>query len=198
MINMSLKIETRKVAKRLHAIQRNDIPGAKRAAWKRAGAKVNTEVATYLYNSLGVQKWQRTGVLMTGLGGGQRKGKGSRISVTGYNKRIDGISVYLRTRGLNPLGTKYKDAKYSENKGKKRKWVRASGRKYNGRRVPGRWLPGYILDYDKSPLPKAATIPFTAAHRLNAARIAKQYGMKTFKKRFEHEFNRRLGRRGSR
>ena len=185
MLKASVAIKADKALRNLRLIHTKDIPAAKAAAFNRAGQKVGTEVSTYLYNTLGVQKWQVGGY----------KGRGGRIGRTKYIRKMDGIRIYFRHRDINPTGTKHRAANVSEGSGGR---VKASGRTYEkARKRPGKYGQGYIYLRGREEGKRVASIDINQAHISNFRRITKSIGPNVFADRFEHEFNRRLRRRGS-
>jgi len=190
MIKLGVSIVTKQVSKNLKAIREKDIPAAKGSAFVRAGAKVNTEVATYLSNTLGVPKWMVAGVRVPGING-KKSSKGSRIGRTKYIKRLDGMFIFFRYDGLNPGGNIHKQAKLTAS----RRGVRKHGRSYPNAFVKNYGYFPSIYSRTDAGL-KLESIKITRGHVSNVRRLTKHWGVLTFKKRFDHEFSRRLKRRG--
>ena len=93
--------------RRMKKIQRDYIPAAKKAAFRRATLSVVSDVSTKIAAGLNVPRWMVRGVNVTEAGsdGGNKKSSGARMGRSGYIRRIDGAIIYLRHTHINPAGT---------------------------------------------------------------------------------------------
>lgn len=190
MIKAAAATSVKKARKNLSDIMQKDIPGAKRAAYKRAGTQAISTASRQLATRLRVPVWMVRG----------QRGKGSRFGLSyfvprGTQKGRESAAVYLRYRHINPTGTKHKAAKVTTTK----RGVRAAGRLFeNAYHDEGRWGNGVIMVRESGGRKRIARIEITDGDVAQVRRTLDMVFPKAFKKRFEHEFNRRVSRRGAR
>jgi len=191
-IRIAAKVYAKGALRKLRKIQKADIPAAKRSAFVRAGATVVTRAATKVAKGAGVPKWMVQGGTVE-YGSDKKRNRHSRFGRSGYSKKRDGIAIYFRYGHLNPGGTQLKETKLSTTK----RGVRFRKHRYSdafvGRRRYGQ--TAYIRDGKSLTVAKIEIARWAPGVVKNTVRTV---GPKEFKKRFEHEFKRRIKRRGAR
>ncbi|RLC36255.1 hypothetical protein DRH27_05485 [Candidatus Falkowbacteria bacterium] len=194
MIKAGVVIQSKKAAKVMRDIYTKDIPRAKASAFNRAGESGSGKAATAVAKDVNVPRWMIAGA--GGAAGGKGKKKGSRIARSRYNKKIDGIFITFRHTHLNPTGTKHKKVTLTRPK-----------RGSQGVKAGRHFYPeSYAETYKYS---NAIYGQGSGSNRLKKIElgqrsvgivrgIVKRVVPAVFKKRFEYEFNRKVGRRGAR
>jgi len=191
-IAVKVQFKTKAVKKMLRDVKKKDILAAKRSAFARAGSTAVSQASKKIAAGAKVPLWMvaGTGVMQDS---GKRKKKGARLSRTKYVKKMDGILVYFRHKHINPLGTRHKQRKPR---------VTKRGVKVGKQLYPDSYVENYGYSsaiyaqgrgggrLQKIELGQWAENTF----RNTASRVVP----KVFVKRFEHELNRRLVRRGAR
>ena len=177
--------------KMLHDVHTKDLPAAKRSAYSWAVSRAVVRAGKRVAKRAKVPLWMVTGVGVE-QANGRKKKKGSRIGRTGYIKSMDGGFVYFRALHINPGGTQYKKTNLKYMK----KGVRAGKHLFPDSYVEdyGFWPSVYKRGTGKGRLQKirmdwAPDVVESVLHRM--VRPA-------FQRRFNHDFNRKLKRRGAR
>ena len=193
MIGVTVAVSSAKAAKMLVDVQRKDIPAAKAAAFRRAGASAKTQVTRNIAKGAKVaQKFVR-----------------GRVGVSKYNKRLDGIAIYLRHTHINPAGTKKHPQALATNYrvtkrghyGKGHGDFKAMGRTYSSKThhlYSKRFQVPLILKESGGGGHEPERIKLGSWAENSLRNTARRIVPTVFEKRFVHELKRRASRRGSR
>ena len=194
-MRMSAGIMLAPVTKMLHDVQTKDLPRASRSAYNWAVARAVVRAGKRVAKKAKVPLWMVTGVGVDD-GYGKKKKKGSRIGRTGYIRSMDGGFVYFRSLHINPGGTQYKRSKL--------KYTR-NGVRMGAGKTSHLFPDSYVQDYGYWP---SVYKRGTGGDRLQKIEIKWAPNMvedvlhrmvrPAFKRRFIHDFNRRLKVRGAR
>lgn len=193
MIGLRVAVQAGQTAKMLSDVYRKDIPAAKAAAFKRAGASAKSQATRNLARGAHVaQKFVR-----------------GRIGVGKYNRRLDGIALYLRHTHINPAGTKKHPQALATNYritkrghyGKGHGDFKAMGRTYSNRThhlYSERFQVPLILRENPNGGNTPERIQLGSWAENSLKNTARRIVPQVFEKRFVHELRRRAARRGNR
>lgn len=198
MLKVKAGAEVRGAIRSLERIYKKEIPAAKASAFAWAGNRALTRASTRIAAKVGVPKWMIRGVGRVGPGksGSGTKASGSRVGRTKYIPRKDGIYLFFRFRNINPGGTVAKEANWTKTRDGYS--VRGVGR-FRGvyavrSRYPARYMTFYKRDGGGPSERVNIEIGESAVSLFN--RTVKAVVPAAFKRRFEHEYNRRIKRVG--
>lgn len=189
--NVGVTIATKTVARELQRIQTKDIPAAKASAFSRAGSTAVSQAERRVASWLRIPKWQVAGVTKS-VGGKKRKKLGGRIGRTKYVSKVDGIWFWIRTHDFAPGGTVHKARKLTAT----RKGVKAGKHLFPDAFAKTKNYP-YPAVYKRVGRGlEVQRIKFSGRAQSGAQLTIERTVPTVFEKRFKHEFDRRMKRRG--